>query len=414
MSNVFVEIRGRPAKMNRIVRYSRTGYTARTDADKCAMPCPATLVGRKLQASKFHHDMPTREELIGTLLPPDRISFQLQVPQSLEDVEAMLHETSYYYRSCFTPGDRFDKPDLLRWQPFFGQSILSDMIDQYVIAVGAAERSKYTTARIFLDRAHRQLHLAILAQHSQLLGTIFGIVHTRSHNASFETADIFGRFAADMAAAIHGQSHPITKSVQMFCRTTASQGVFFNAHDQMRLATARNILGDMHGETIVLKIASCYGLRGSHNDVARCENLLDEALATAELKYGPLNDLTLRALLDRAGFYLRGSNYLDWAESGFKEVVRRCPESSVDKATAHARLKAMKGLLTVASVERCWSKSESICREALSVSVEELGHDHYYTRGLVESLVDSLLNQGRDQEAREWAKLFRLEIEANL
>ena len=378
--------------MNRIVRYSRIGHTAQTDADKRAMPCSAISVGRRLQASELHHYIPTREELIGTFSPPNRIFLQVPAPQSLEDVEAMLHETSYYYCSCFTPGDRFDKPDLLRWQDFFGPSILSDMIDQYVIALGAAERSKYKISRVFLDRAHRQLYLAILAQPSQLLETIFGIVHSRSLNASFETADIFGRFAADMAAAIHGQNHSITKPVQMFCRTTTSKDIFLNGHDQMRLATARDILGDMHGETIALKIASCYGLRGSHNGVAECESLLDEAAATAELKYGPLDDLTLTVLLDRAGFYLRGSNYLDWAESGFKEVVRRCSESSADKATAHARLKALKALSIVASLESCWRKSESICREALSISVEELGHDHYYTRGLVENLVDSLWN----------------------
>lgn len=408
-SRICFEIRGRPVKMDRIFRYSRV--SGRADADKVA---PSHLAlgtkQRKTQISELY-DTSTREQLIHALSPPVPL-FSLSAPQDLQGAEIIMYETAQYYRSYFSPKDRFNKPDLLRWQPFFGQSILGDIVDQYVNAWRAARISKYKTARIFLDRVHRQLHLAMLAEHSQLIGTIFEVLYTRSGNANFETTELFGRFAADMSTAIHGENHPITKSVQRFCHSMTWTDGFLDAFDQMRMTTAREILGDMHGETILLKVALCYGMREPENQ--KRDVLLAEALESAECNYGHCHDLTLRVLLDRAGFYLRGMDDLAMAESGLEEVVRRCQESSADRAMTCAKLKALKGLLTVASIRQCWDVSESLCREALAISIEELGHDHYYTKGLAESLVDSLWEQGRVDQAREWAKFYRLEIEAEL
>lgn len=266
-------------------------------------------------------------------------------PQDLQDVEILLHHAAQYYESYFSSEENFGKPELLRWQPFFGKSLLDDMIDQYVIACRNASRSFYKIARIHLDRACRHVHLAMLAQHSRLLGIIFEIIQTRSWNVDFDTAELFGWFVADMSMTIHGESHPITRSIRRFCRSTAPKDKFLAAFDQLRLTSAIQILGDTHCETINLKIALCYGLK---EDKKRLETLMAEALETAESNYGPLATKTLRALLDRAEFYLLGIHDLDMAELEFMEVLRRCQESSTDIETTYSRLKALKGLMGVA------------------------------------------------------------------
>jgi hypothetical protein len=48
------------------------------------------------------------------------------------------------------------------------------------------------------------------------------------------------------------------------------------------------------------------------------------------------------------------------------------------------------------------------------MSTQELGHNHYYTKGLAESLVDLLWVQQQDDKAREFAKVYRLSIQAEL
>ena len=68
----------------------------------------------------------------------------------------------------------------------------------------------------------------------------------------------------------------------------------------------------------------------------------------------------------------------------------------------------------VAWQQKSFVESESLCREALDISIEELGHDHYYTKGLAESLVVSLWLLRRDDEARECAKIYRLDVQAEL
>jgi hypothetical protein len=323
-----------------------------------------------------------------------------------------MYDAAQYYRSYFSPSDRFGKAELLRWQPFFGQTILGDLVDQYLHACQAARRSDYKIARIFLDRVHRQLYLAILAQHSQLLGAILEIIHTPSFNTNFETAELFGRFAADMSRAVCGENHPITNFLQRFPRTTIRGGWVLNAFDQIRIATAREVLGDSHPETIVLKTASCYRLRKPDND--QREKVLDEALKTAEENYGHRHNLALRALIDQAVFHLRGMGDLDKAEAGFEDVMKRYQESGADTATKHVKLKALKGLMTVATIRQSWAEGESLSREALEISIKELGKDHYYTKGFAEGLVDCLWQQGRVNEAQQWAKVYHLEVEAEL
>jgi hypothetical protein len=412
MSNISFEIRGRPAKMDRIFRYSRDGRIVQADVDRLATSSLLLRTKRrKVQVSGIQNEEPVRDQLIHSLSPPNSF-FSLSAPEDLQDIENIMYDTAQYYRSYFSPSDRFGKAELLRWQPFFGQTILGDLVDQYLHACQAARRSNYNFARIFLDRAHRQLYLAMLAQHSQLLGATLEIIHTPSYNANFETAELFARFAADMSRAIYGENHPITKFLRRFSRTTTRGGWLLNAFDQMRMATARDVLGDSHPETIVLKIASCYRLRKPDN--SQREKVLDEALKTAEDNYGHRHNLTLRALIDRAVFNLRGMGDLDKAEADFENVMKRYQESSADIATKHAKLKALKGLMTVATIRRNWAEGESLSREALEISIKELGQDHYYTKGLAEGLVDSLWQQGRVDEARQRAKVHRLEVEAEL
>lgn len=412
MSNVSFEIRGRPAKMDRIFRYSRVGRVVRADVDRLATsPLVLATKRRKIQVSRIRHDEPVREQLIHSLSPPNSF-FSLSAPEDLQDIEAILYDTAQYYRSYFSPRHLFGKAELLRWQPFFGQTILGDLVDQYLHACQAARRSDYQIARIFLDRVHCQLYLAILAQHSQLLGAALEIIHTPSGNANFETAELFGHFAADMSRVVYGENHPITKFLQRFCRTTIRGSWILNTFDQMRIATAREVLGDSHPETIVLKTASCYRLRKPDN--GQREKVLNEALKTAEDHYGHRHNLTLRALIDWAVFHLRGMGDLDKAEAGFGKVLKRYHESSADTATKHAKLKALKGLMTIATIRQSWAEGESLSREALEISIAELGQDHYYTKGLAEGLVDSLWQQGRVNEARQWAKVYRLEVEAEL
>ena len=120
---------------------------------------------------------------------------------------------------------------------------------------------------------------------------------------------------------IHGANHPITTSVQRFCRSNTSKVWFLNAFDRMRMTTAEEILGGTHGETICMKIALCYRLR--RLDQNEREAVLEEALRTAERHYGPRHDLTLRALLDRAQFYLNGMHDFAVARSGFEEVPKK-------------------------------------------------------------------------------------------
>ena len=69
------------------------------------------------------------------------------------------------------------------------------------------------------------------------------------------------------------------------------------------------------------------------------------------------------------------------AESGFAEVLRRCQESSTDTGIIHSRLKALKGLMTVAQNRGSYVESEWLCCEALEMSIQELGHNHYIQKG---------------------------------
>jgi hypothetical protein len=105
---------------------------------------------------------------------------------------------------------------------------------------------------------------------------------------------------------------------------------------------------------------------------------------------------------------------LEMTQSNFVEVLRRCQESSADIGKTHSRLKALKGLIGVAQKRGSYVESEWLCYEALDISTQELGHSHYYTKGLAESLVDLLWEQQRGDEARECAKLYQLDIQAKL
>jgi hypothetical protein len=52
--------------------------------------------------------------------------------------------------------------------------------------------------------------------------------------------------------------------------------------------------------------------------------------------------------------------------------------------------------------------------EALDISAQRLGHNHYYAKGLAESLVDLFWEQQRDDEARDCTKVYRLDVQAEL
>jgi hypothetical protein len=160
-----------------------------------------------------------------------------------------------------------------------------------------------------------------------------------------------------------------------------------------------------------LAAALCYGLK---KDKQGLKAMLAETLETAESNYGPRANETLRALLSRAGFYLNGIRNLDMAESGYVEVLKRCQESSTDIGITHSRLKALKGLMSVAQTRGSYVESERLCYNALDLSTQELGPNHYYTKGLAESLVDLLWVQQRYDKARECAKVYQLNIEAEL
>ena len=70
--------------------------------------------------------------------------------------------------------------------------------------------------------------------------------------------------------------------------------------------------------------------------------------------------------------------------------------------------------MTVAQNRGSYVESEWLCYEALDMSIQELGHNHFYTKGLAESLVDLLWVQQQYDKARECAKVYRLNIEAEL
>ena len=297
------EIRGRPAKMDRIFRYSRERGIVRADAGRVHVSHPIVRAKRQtIKLTRLQHQGLSREELLGSLSPPVHLSPCLSGPQDQQDAEILMYDAAQYYQSYFSPEDRFGKGDLLRWKPFFDQFLLVDIAYQYITACRSASQSFYRAARIHLDRACRHLRLAMLAQHSRLLGTIFCMVRTRSRNADFETADIFGRFAADMATAIHGETHPITRSIQRFCRSIAPKDALLAAFHQIRLASAREILSDTHRETINLAIALCYGFK--EDTKQKFEASFAEGFEKAESNYGPCANETLRALLNRAGLYL--------------------------------------------------------------------------------------------------------------
>jgi hypothetical protein len=115
-----------------------------------------------------------------------------------------------------------------------------------------------------------------------------------------------------------------------------------------------------------------------------------------------------------AAFHLREINALCTAERGFKKVLATIPEQSRDRTAIHARLRALKGLVVIADRQSRWDEGEALCREALDLSIKELGQTHYYTIRLGEWLMDLLSQQGREEEAQQIAVDNGLEVECDL
>jgi hypothetical protein len=70
--------------------------------------------------------------------------------------------------------------------------------------------------------------------------------------------------------------------------------------------------------------------------------------------------------------------------------------------------------MIVAECRPRWSETESLCREALIISVDEPGKDHYYTKTFAEFLMDVMSWQGRNEEAERLAVSFGLEFDTVL
>lgn len=446
--DINIEIRGRPVKMHRIFRYCKARGTMRANANQGIFLGPNSgdsqaqdLTRNLTQQTRTiwqHQEGPTaalKGNLISSFRAPERPCWPLPTTQEVEGAEQTLFEVSHYFRAYFNPGGNCKKGNMLRSQPFFGQSILSDIIDTYARACREAAISNYRRARILLSRVHRQLHLATRAEHSQLLGMIFTIMNTPSHNPKFETAELFGRFAMDISCTVFGTGHPITKAIQRYGRmstSVATKDEFVHRFGYMRVKIALVTLGEAFSEYSPATVIRChtvndpqyawlassryaapYHYLAMKTDATSCTRL-QEVIYNHESQYEPDHTRLLSILHEWAGFHLRGMNDLRTAKRGFSEVLARVPEHSLDRTAIHARLRALKGLVVIADREGRWNEGEILCREALDLSVKELGHAHYYPIRLAEWLMDLLSQQGRDDEARQVAMDHGLEVEAEL
>lgn len=445
-SDVNIEIRGRPVKMHRISRYRKSRGTMRANAnqgiflgpnsgDSQAQDLTRNLTQQTLTIWQHYKGPATalKGNLISSFCAHERPRWPLPATQELEGTEQTLFEVSHYFRAYFNPGGTCQKGNMLRSQPFFGQSILSDIMDTYARACREAAISNYRTARILLSRVHRQLHLATRAEHSQLLGMVFTIMNTPSHSPKFETAELFGRFGIDISCTVFGTGHPITNAIQRYGRMSTSWATkeeFVHRFGKMRLEIALVTLGgafsEYHPATVIRShrvndpqrawLASSlhappYHYLAMKTDATSCTRL-QEVIYNHESQYEPDHTTLLSTLHEWAGFHLRGMN--DLAKRGFSEVLARIPEHSLDRTAIHARLRALKGLVVIADREGRWNEGETLCREALDLSIKELGHAHYYPIRLAEWLMDLLSQQGRDDEARQVAMDHGLEVEAKL
>jgi hypothetical protein len=418
--DVQIQIRGRPAKMHRIFRYSKARGIVRADAAQ------GTFSNRSVDLTVYENrrrlvKLEQRHNKITTALTGDTIRsfyvpesplWSLAKPQDMEDAEATFFEASNYFRAYFSPSETFQKRNKLRSQPFFGQSLLSDIVDTYARACHEAAILNYRRARILLNRVHRQLHLAAYAEGSQLLGVIFTIINTPSHNPKFETADLFGRFAMDICCAVFGTGHAITKAIQRYYRMSASPAAkeeFIVRFLLMRLEIARASLRGPQSASHQSTFMRCFGVNG-----VQYAKRLEEAVCIDESEYEPDHAELLTALHEWAAFHLREINALYTAERGFKKVLATIPGQSRDRMAIHSRLRALKSLVVIADRQSRWDEGEALCREALDLSIKELGQTHYYTIRLVEWLMDLLSQQGREEEAQQIAVDNGLEVECDL
>jgi hypothetical protein len=346
-----------------------------------------------------------RGDVARSMLASEQPSSSLLGPQGLQDAEEILLDSSYYYRSYFNLEKRFPKEGLIRTQPFLGQSLLTGIVHLYNRACEEAAASNYRWARILLNRVYRQFHLAINAEHAQLLGMVFTIVNRRSGNPNFETAELFGRFAADLSCAVQGKGHPVTKAIQQYCRTSVhwtAMDEFTHQFRMMRLATARTLLGDTDDLTVNLKLVESQDFRHSKEVSIRQGG----SLYAAELQY--------LAQHDWANFQPQRIADLCSLEEGLHELLRNDAALISGRKANHCRLRAIKGLMMVADCRSKWSEAEFLCREALIISVDELGKDHHYTKTFAEFLMDVMSRQGRNEEAERIAVSFELEFETVL
>jgi hypothetical protein len=474
VNDIHIEIRGRPAKINRIFRYSRARGIVRaedgedirpsdtSDLPSIRAPDVESRVKRPVLRQQYLHGIhgTTRGDIIRSMSTSGPPLLCLAAAQYLQDAEEILLEYSHYYRSYLNLEGRTANAIYIRTQPFFGQSLLTLIVHQYSRACQEAARANYKWARILLGRVHRQLHLAITAEHIQLLGMIFMILNSRSSNSNFETAELFGRFAADLSCTVLGEKHPVTQAIQRYCRmsvqkTTSAESTtaeFMCRFRQMRLKTARALFGDTNCLTIDPRIAqyqrlsSCppcsheyFGLYSFHHQCCRHKKAYILSVELPAFLNTPTNictdlsapignirngawdrssvhvvELQYFALHDCADFQQQCMDYVCAAERRLHEELGMDPWMSSGAKGNHMRLRTLKGLIMIAECRSRWSESEILCREALIIGTEELGKDHYYTRTIAECLMDLMSRQGRNEEAERFAVSFGLEFETVL
>ena len=425
-TNIRIDIRGRPAKMHRVFRHSKARGIIKAGATKSVLSRESALdsLAHSVTRDKHQEALAKRQQHHNRLDGPTSTLkhdtnhslwlwqgpfLPLTSPQEVGAAEQTLFEVSHYFRAYFSIGESFQKRNLLRSQPFFGQSILSDIVDTYGRACNEAACSNYQKARILLNRAHRQLHLATHAEHSQLLDMIFTTINTPSNNPRFETAQLFGRFAVEISRLVLGSDHPITKAIQRYGRmsaTVATKEEFVRRFRLMRLDVAQAALGHRSSNSDRLTAMPCHSV-----DDPQYARKLQEAVYNYESQYGPDQAALLSAMHVWAGFHWRGTNDMRVAESGFKKVLIGTQGALPTAASNHARLRALKGLVVIADRQGRWDEGESRCREALLLSVKELGHAHYYTIRLAEWLADLISQQGRREEAQQVAMDHGLEYD---
>src|SRR5256885_1695455 len=151
----------------------------------------------------------------------------------------------------------------------------------------------------------------------------------------------------------------------------------------MRLEIARASLGGPQSASHQSTIRRCIGVNG-----VQFVKRLEDAGCIAESEYEPDHAELLTALHEWAAFHLREINALHTAERGFKKVLATIPGESRDRIAIHTRLRALKGLVVIADRQSRWDEGEALCREALDLSIKELGQTHYYTIRLGEWLMD--------------------------